>query len=149
MQRTKGSTSIAIGSILTILGSIFGILLGIFLLRAERFGAVLTNVAAEIRDMYPVASFLFSMGEAFGFIIMTISVFILLTGIMTFKRRRVLRYWKFTLVFGLILFIIGFLLMIYDFAPALIIPLIGPLLIIVGALLNKQQQKEMSEQTVN
>jgi len=79
MQRTKGSTSIAIGSILTILGSIFGILLGIFLLRAERFGAVLTNVAAEIRDMYPVASFLFSMGEAFGFIIMTINDFLIIS----------------------------------------------------------------------
>ena len=144
MQKTRGSFLIAIGSVLTIIGSIFGVLIGIFLLRAERFWDVLSNAASELRNTYPIASFLFSMGEVFGFIIMTISVIVLLTGIMTFKRRQKLRYWKFTLGFGLILFVIAFLVMIYDFAPIFIIPLIGPLLIIAGALLNNQQQKVAS-----
>lgn len=154
MRKTKGEVLIAIGSVLTIIGAAFGILLGILFAFALGLGGVwfwsaMADAGIEFSELPGFSGLLVTIGAGVGIIIVAMSILVLILGVMSFKRRRDLRRSTFPFVFSLVLLVFGILQLISNFTVPGIISLVVPLLILIGAILNKMQLKGMSEQEIH
>lgn len=144
MKKPKGEVFIAIGSILMIIASSFGILVGILLMFA---GAWLFTLLGAT-DMFEVgaAGIIGTLGAGVGIIVIVVAVLGLIFSIMCFKRKGDPRRATFPLVIGIIFSLFAMISLISEFSFGSVIALVAPALILVGAILNKQSLGEMANQ---
>lgn len=148
MPKAKGSVLISIGSILMIIASILGIIGGILLAFASGWLVSTFSIISDgLMDMdMPGAewtTFLLWGGAFVGIIVLVFSVLYLIFGIMAFKRRSDLRRSTFPLVIGIIFTALALLSFLQGINVATAYGLAAPLLILIGAILNRGQLKSM------
>lgn len=142
MQKAKGSVLISIGSILMIVSGILGILGGILL--AVAGGWLLSSLSTIEGDLVEASDLvtLLSWGGTFlAILILVFAVLWLVFGIMSFKRRNDLQRSTFPLVIGIVFTALALLFFFWDVSFATACGLVSPLLILIGASLNKGQLK--------
>jgi hypothetical protein len=143
MQKAKGEVLIAIGSVLMIIGAIFGILMGILVTFA---GAWIWNILGAMDGMEDVpglSGVLMAAGAVIGIVIVIFAVLSLIFGIMCFKRKGDPNRSTFPLVIGIIFTLFALTSVLSAFSLPTLISLAAPVLILIGAILNKQQAKVM------
>ena len=148
VQRAKGSVWILVGSILWIVSAGMGIMSGLFMLIAgslilKLLGALVETPAEWGVDLSPL---LMSFGLIIGLIIIVYFTLIIVFAAMCMRRRDDLLRSTFPLVIGIIYILLAlpslFIFPGYMLSLALIsaiLAMVFPGLILIGAILNKQQ----------
>ena len=139
MQKAKGEVLIAIGSVLMIIGAIFGILMGILVTFA---GAWIWNILGAMDGMEDVpglSGVLMAAGAVIGIVIVIFAVLSLIFGIMCFKRKGDPNRSTFPLVIGIIFTLFALTSVLSAFSLTTLITIASHVLILDGAILNQQQ----------
>lgn len=142
MQKAKGSVLISIGSILMIIAAGLGILGGILLAVAGGWLlSSLSTIEGDLVEASDLAALLSWGGTLVAIIVLALSVLMLVFGIMSFKRRNDLQRSTFPLVIGIIFTALALVSFLRDISFGTACGLVAPLLILIGASLNKGQLK--------
>lgn len=144
MQKAKGEVLIGIGSVLMIIGSILGIIIGIIVTVAGSWIWSLLGAMDGIEDVPGAAGIFMGLGAALGIVIIIFAVLALIFGIMCFKRKGDPARSTFPLVIGIIFTLFALSSAVSAFSIGALVSLAAPVLILIGAIMNKQQMKVMA-----
>ena len=144
MQKPKGEVFIAIGSVLMIIGSIIGILFGLLLTVAGGWVWSILGAMDGIDEVAGVGGVLMAAGAIIGIVVIIIAVLTLVFSIMSFKRKGDPNRSTFPLVIGIIFSLSALYAVISNFTIGSLLSLAAPVLILIGAILNKQEVKAVA-----
>lgn len=135
MKKPRGSVCIATGSVLMIIGASVAVIFGILVMVG--LSAIMGLIFRSVGSDAGALGWLSGLGIGLGLIIIAIAALAIIIGVMCFKRRNDPHRATLPLVIGILGAISAILTLIFNFDGWQFVGLIVPVLLIVGAALNK------------